>query len=360
MNIRLEKIAKELLIDEDCVIIPEFGGFITHYRPALLEPNKNIILPPGKSVSFNAKLCKNDGLLAQNVALKTGLNYNDALKAIQLKVDFWEKELNKTKYLELDGFGSFVLNTEGNLVFEQFNETNFSNTSFGLTNVHASPIERVGLAQRIERGLDQKKAVGKRFKIIKASSLVASLLLLLYVGYQLDEKYSNDHLNLGFDSVLSNKKSSAEIKKDKNIDTKKETEPKQVVSVSAKNEIEYLNDSSQLQGPEKIEEINAEKVSIEEKKHKKNEVVNSSNAITEATVEPKFHVIAGCFGVESNATKMIQKLKNEGFTDARLTGKSKSGLLRVSYGSYHKKIVALKALAKAKLSHNVNAWLAKD
>ena len=88
MNIRLEKIAKELLINEDCVIIPEFGGFITQYKPALLEPNKNIILPPGKSVSFNAKLCKNDGLLAQNVALITGLNYNDALKAIQLKVHF--------------------------------------------------------------------------------------------------------------------------------------------------------------------------------------------------------------------------------------------------------------------------------
>ncbi len=357
MNIRLEKIAKELLIDEDCVIIPEFGGFITHYQPAVLEPNKNIILPPGKSVSFNAKLFKNDGLLAQNVASKTGLSYNDALKAIQLKVDFWEKKLHETKYLELDGFGSFVLNKEGNLVFEQFNETNFSNSSFGLTNVHASPIERVGLAKRIERSLNQKKAEVRKFKIIKVSSLVASILLLLYVGYQLDEKYSNEYLNLGFNSTLSKKKTSVEPKKDKNIENKKGTEFKQVVSVSSKNEIKYLNDSAQFKN---FEEVKAEKVSVKEKKYKNNEEVNSVNVITETKVEPKFHIIAGCFGVESNATKMIHKLRNEGFKDAGLAGKSKSGLLRVSYGSYYKKILALKALAKAKSSHNVNAWLAVD
>ena len=30
MNIRVEKIAKELLLEEDCVVIPQFGGFVTH------------------------------------------------------------------------------------------------------------------------------------------------------------------------------------------------------------------------------------------------------------------------------------------------------------------------------------------
>ena len=87
MQIRLEKIAKELLIEEDFVVIPNFGGFVTHYSPALLEPTKNILIPPGKNISFNVKLSKNDGLLAQSIAVKTGLSYNSALKSIEIKVE---------------------------------------------------------------------------------------------------------------------------------------------------------------------------------------------------------------------------------------------------------------------------------
>ena len=365
MNIRLEKIAKELLIDEDCVIIPGFGGFITHYRPAIIEPNKNIILPPDKSISFNVKLCKNDGLLAQNISLKTGLNYNDSLKAIQTKVDFWEKELNRTKYLELDGLGSFVLNREGNLVFEQFNETNFSNSSFGLTNVHASPIERVGLAQIIERGLDKKKASPKIIKLIKKSSVAAAVILSIFIGFQLTRNYSHEYLNLGFNSVLPSKKTSIEIDKEKTIITKpfeNKDELSKVGEVLNKEDIQYFKDLGHLKEPpnlKRIKEIQAEKANINER-FKALEQMNSIKKVVEIPSSPKFHVIAGCFGVESNAIKMVEKLKNEGFTNAQLAGKSKSGLLRVSYGSYHQRIKALKALAKAKLSHNVNAWLAKD
>ena len=366
MNIRLEKIAKELLIDEDCVIIPEFGGFITHYQSAILEPNKNIILPPGKSVSFNAKLCKNDGLLAQNVAIKTGLNYNEALKAIQQKVHFWENELHKTNYLELDGFGSFILNKEGNLVFNQFNETNFSNTSFGLTNVHASPIERVGLTQRIERGLDRKKASPKIIKVIRNSSVAAAVILsAIFIGFQLTKTNANQNLSLGFSPVITSEKNTKIVDK-KQVDLIKSNENQkennEFGKVLTKEDVQCFKDYGHLKEPEnleKIKEIQAEKASIDAK-FKAREKINSSNEIVKIPTEPKFHVIAGCFGVESNAIKMVQKLKNEGFSSARLAGKSKSGLLRVSYGSYHEKILALKALAKAKLSHNVNAWLAKD
>ena len=366
MNIRLEKIAKELLIDYDCVIIPEFGGFITHYRPALLEPNKNIILPPGKSVSFNSKLCKNDGLLAQNVALKTGLNYNDALKAIQLKVLFWENELEKSKYLELEGLGSFILNEEENLVFEQFNETNFSCDAFGLTNVHASPIERVGLTQRIERGLDQKKASPKIIKTIRITSAAAAVILSgIFIGFQLTKSYTTENLSLSFTPVIKSDTPKKSVDK-KTIEFVKpntnQKEYKEFGEVLTKEDVQCFKDYGHLKEPEnlkKIKEIQAEKAIIEAKFNSIKKI-NPADKISKTPREPKFHVIAGCFGVESNATKMVKKLKNEGFKDARLAGKSKSGLLRVSYGSYHKKIVALKALAKAKLSHNVNAWLAKD
>jgi nucleoid DNA-binding protein len=365
MNIRLEKIAKELLMNEDCVIIPEFGGFITHYRAAVIEPNKNIILPPGKSISFNSKLSTNDGLLAQNVSSKTGISYNDALLAVKSKVQFWEKELNKTKYLELEGLGSFIVNKEGGLIFEQFNESNFSNSSYGLSNVHASLIKRVGIAERIERGLNQNQARPKSFKFIKASSIAAAAIFFVAViGFQLNKKYENESLNLGFNTVLPSTKTSPHVEEKISFDKANEKlkNHNKIEPVLSKEEVQFFKDIGHLKEPEnlsRIKEVQNKKASVDAK-FKAIEKANLTQVLDENQLILKFHVIAGCFGVKTNAIKMVNKLKGEGFKDAKITGKSKSGLLRVSYGSYSKKIVALKALAKARLSHNKNAWLTKD
>jgi nucleoid DNA-binding protein len=365
MNIRLEKIAKELLTDEDCVIIPEFGGFITHYRPATIEPNKNIILPPGKSISFNSKLSTNDGLLAQSVSSKTGLSYNDALIAVQSKVQYWERELNKNKYLELEGLGSFIVNKDGGLVFEQFNESNFSNSSYGLSNVHASPIKRVGIAERIERGLNQNQALPKSFKFIKVSSVAAAAIIFVtFIGFQLNKKYENESLSLGFNTILPSTKSSTHVEEKISFEkaNEKPINYNKIETVLSKEEVQCFKDIGHLKEPEnllRIKEIQKEKASVDAK-FKAIEKANLTQVLDEKQLILKFHVIAGCFGVKTNAIKMVKKLKGEGFKEAKITGKSKSGLLRVSYGSYSKKIAALKALAKAKLSHNKNAWLAKD
>lgn len=365
MNIRLEKIAKELLTDEDCVIIPDFGGFITHYRPATIEPNKNIILPPGKSISFNSKLSTNDGLLAQSVSSKTGLSYNDALIAVQSKVQFWERELNKTKYLELEGLGSFIVNKDGGLVFEQFNESNFSNSSYGLSNVHASPIKRVGIAERIERGLNQNQALPKSFKFLKVSSVAAAAIIFVaFIGFQLNKKHVNERLNLGFNTVLPSTKTAPYVEEKISFDkaNEKPINHNKIETILSKEEVQFFKDIGHLKEPEnlsRIKEIQNEKASVDAK-FKAIEKANLTQVLEKKQLILKFHVIAGCFGVKTNAIKMVKKLKGEGFKDAKITGKSKSGLLRVSYGSYSKKIAALKALAKAKLSHNKNAWLAKD
>lgn len=373
MNIRLEKIAKELLMEEDCVIIPNFGGFVTRYRPAILEPSKNILIPPGKSISFNAKLSKNDGLLAQDIAFKTGLTYNESLKAIETKVSFWGREIAKTNFLELEGLGSFILNKEGNLVFEQFNETNFANTSFGLTNVHAYPIERVGLAQRIERGLVDKKASPKVFRIIKRSAAAVIIFGVLgFGGYQVgNTEIGLSIFNTGKNLLKSNEKKQKVEKKQEALsqNTLKAIEEVKEFGVFNIDEAKELNDFGLLKADanlDRVKEIREKNAIINAKFKAKSKV---QEAIAKEVAAPikestsnniRYHVIAGCFGVRSNADKMIRQLKTAGFNDARLAGLSKTGLRRVSYGSYAKKVTALKALAKAKLSHNSQAWLAED
>ena len=376
MNIRVEKIAKELLLEEDCVVIPHFGGFVTHYRPAILEPSKNILIPPGKGISFNVKLSKNDGLLAQNVATKCGLTYKEALKAIEVKVSFWQKELEKSNYLELEGIGSFIQNKEGNLIFDQFNESNFSNTSFGLTNVHATPIERVGLAHRIESGLNQKKATPKTYKTIKrtvTAIAAVSIGAFLFLSVSTNNDAIRNHLDLNFLNGLFSEKIEHQAKF--TVGKSKAVKAKTVVAEKTTFFDEHEKQLFAYRGLlDQQEDLNQIKILQEERKEKakifakspiktiKKESIKivSPQTIQNSTTSFKYHVIAGCFGVESNADKMVLMLKKSGFSDAQLAGSSNSGLHRVSYGSYNSKVVALKALAKAKLSHNSKAWLAND
>ncbi|NNG09397.1 MAG: SPOR domain-containing protein, partial [Arenibacter sp.] len=53
----------ELLYRYNCVIVPEFGAFLTQMKSAVINDTTNSFYPPSKIVSFNEQLSSNDGLL---------------------------------------------------------------------------------------------------------------------------------------------------------------------------------------------------------------------------------------------------------------------------------------------------------
>lgn len=363
MKIKVEKIAKELLLEEDCVVIPDFGGFVSSYRSAINEPSKNILLPPGKHISFNSKLSNNDGLLAKSISEKLGITYKEALESIEIRVEFWRKELETKHYLEFENLGSFILNKEGNLVFEQFNETNFLDTSFGLTNVHAIPVERVGFSKTIERGLTNEKSQSGIYKL--ALGAVAVVFIgFLGTGLFLSGEANNRGTQMNIVSMKSNTVEQSDvIVGQPNFETKKPLELVNAKKFFNKEEHKLLENTGQIGDDVNIEVVNALKLEKEAREKlfeiPSEELLTKVDKIVSKDLSYKYHVIAGCFGVEGNAKKMISKLKAKGYP-AVLVGKSNSGLIRVAYGSFTTRIKALKALAKAKLSHNSNAWIAKD
>ena len=54
----------ELLEEHDCVIVPDFGGFVANYAPANVNSINHRFDPPYRKISFNKLLVHNDGLLA--------------------------------------------------------------------------------------------------------------------------------------------------------------------------------------------------------------------------------------------------------------------------------------------------------
>ena len=64
--IELARHIEILLLENDCVIVPELGGFIAHYQPAYYAESDNIYFPPMRTIGFNPQLTMNDGLLVQS------------------------------------------------------------------------------------------------------------------------------------------------------------------------------------------------------------------------------------------------------------------------------------------------------
>jgi hypothetical protein len=69
-----------------------------------------------------------------------------------------------------------------------------------------------------------------------------------------------------------------------------------------------------------------------------------------------FSVIAGSFREKSNALKMLDKLKGEGFDEASLAKQSPEGYYRVAYGRFESKRKAMQLYYFLTQTLKLEAW----
>ena len=94
----------DLLYRYECVIVPEFGGFVTNKIGAKINESNDTFYPPSKQITFNSHLNINDGLLANYIASLENISFDEASKAIPLAVITWQHKL-QTKPVEIGSIG---------------------------------------------------------------------------------------------------------------------------------------------------------------------------------------------------------------------------------------------------------------
>lgn len=94
-----------LLRENDCVILPGFGGFIAHTVPAYYVSEEHLYYPPSRSISFNSAITMNDGLLAQSYMRSYQVDYARATYMIDVAVDSLRDELDERGEVELPHIG---------------------------------------------------------------------------------------------------------------------------------------------------------------------------------------------------------------------------------------------------------------
>ena len=303
----------ELLFLHDCVIVPEFGGFVGNIKSAQLNKTTGALIPPSKQILFNTNLKTNDGLLIAHIANQEGITQKVAKQNVQIFSNESKAKLSTSKVLRIAKIGLFTVGKEGNIIFLQDSSTNYSLDAFGMKPTYNKLVVRNTEAEKQVGSTVQKIITTNRNPktLFRAAAVIIPLIALSYLSISQQERINNIYTQM----ATFNPFSSTEI-------VEKVFEP-------AKEKTLYIA----------IDANTAEVIKEE--------------SVTVIISQKKYYIIAGAFAEQKNANKMYTKLTNWNYNSDIL---EEGRLLRVSYDSFYNRENALLALIKIK-QENPEAWL---
>jgi nucleoid DNA-binding protein len=139
MILNLSNFIHSLLLENETVIIPGFGAFISTYKPAEIKGNE--IKPPSKEISFTQQIKNNDGLLVEIIARKAKISQRNAMKRVDKARENMLYELDNGETVILENIGSLQYNKNNEIVFTPFQEDNLLLDSFGLESISTKDAE---------------------------------------------------------------------------------------------------------------------------------------------------------------------------------------------------------------------------
>ncbi|MCT4698449.1 HU domain-containing protein [Tenacibaculum haliotis] len=288
----------DLLYRYDCVIVPNFGGFVTNKIGAKMNDATQTFYPPKKQITFNSYLQHNDGLLANYIASSKKISFEEATTFIANEVAEWKKKLAATS-VEVASVGTLSLNEAAQIVFEPNVASNFLIASFGLSEIESTSVTRYKQEVKPLPVVSQEKESNTPV-FFKYAAAAAVLVGITYAGW-------NGIQNQSQKEFLANQQ---------------ETATKKIQSAT------FVIDNP-------LPSINLN-------------VTKAKNF--------NFHIVAGAFQEVKNAENKLAELQQLGY-DAKIIGKNKFGLIQVTYSSFSSKDEARKALISIQESVSADAWL---
>ncbi len=312
---QLENYISDLLYRYECVIVPEFGAFITQHVSAKIHETTHAFCPPKKIISFNEQIKHNDGLLANYIADIEKVPFAVASKKIQKRVNSLKSFLTEGETLSFDNIGDLMFNNEGKITFEPSYNLNYLTDAFGLSQVFSPLITREEPVLIRETLKEEVKVIEEKTPITITPEKRKARPYLKYAAVALIALTLG---GLGMSGYYVN-------------------------TIETHNKIAQQEANSQL----------------ESKIQKATFVISNPLPTLTLNIEKQtgnYHVVAGAYRIEENSTKKVNQLLNKGYS-ARKIGVNKFGLHQVVYSSYESRSEALKALWSIKSNDNRDAWL---
>lgn len=343
---------RELLFEQDCVVIPDFGGFVTNFDCAKVDKSEEYIKPAQKWLAFNGLLKNDDGLLSNYIAKNEGISRDEASLKIKSFVETAKKGIRFDQRFDITGVGTFTENEEGKIQFNPSENSNFLGESFGLekivikkstfikpiiqietinTKVSQKTVQQVFASNDRETSAEEVKLVGTskiRNNRRRGTAVLKFLLGMFSATLFVSAIYLYDN--------------------EKN-------------SLSSFNPFHFSQKQAQEAYAEQIEKVipKAEPIKVAPVLIKKDTLVNIVKPIINDD-ENRFFVITGSFGERENAENQLYVLKSKGFSKASILNPSKRGkLIKVSAGGFTDEQSANEEAVKVAKAINQNAWIFK-
>lgn len=303
----LAKYISDLLYRYECVIVPNFGGFISNEIPAKVNHFTHTFYAPSKQITFNSQLQNNDGLLTNYVASSENTSYVKALEFIDKEVIRW-KNLISNEELDLENIGSFNLNQEGNIIFEPSNSINYLTSSFGLSSYVSPAVKRIAYKEKVRQLetiapiLPAEENKHKTPAFIKYAAAAVIIFALGTVGWKEYQKFEYNNL------LAQTEQQQKSLEKSIQEATFVISDPLPTITLNVTRETH------------------------------------------------NYHIIAGAFREPQNAEIKLQQLLKKGY-NASILGINKWNLTQVAFESLNSRTDALNKLNLIKKTESKDAWL---
>ena len=151
-----------LLLDHDCVVVPQIGGFVTCNVPAKYVEEENLFLPPIRTVGFNERLKADDGLLARSYVEAYGCSDAEARAMLGEQIRDLQQELWETGTYDLGSIGVLTLDERNNMEFSPCQAGTVCPDYYGLDALLFEPLqagktEEASLAADVSHTLPERK-----------------------------------------------------------------------------------------------------------------------------------------------------------------------------------------------------------
>lgn len=345
---------KELLFEQDCVVIPDFGGFVTNFDCAKVDPTNRFFTPPQKWLAFNSLLKNDDGLLSNYIATEEGISREQANVKVKAFVEETKRFISFDKSYTIEGLGTFSQNEENKIQFQPKVSNNFFSESFGMESiflkkvefssqelqvVHTPPVASNSTIQQVFASKDREpmaEVMEDENAVIKRKSKFSRVLPAIYGLLGTAVLVSALYL---YDNPKAN--------------------------LSSLNPFQSQNIVKPVDKPEIQKVVIAKPIIDETIKAKPFEetaepapVIETKKTIIES--EKRFFVITGSFESKKNAQKLVNTLKNKGFEDAMLIFPNRNEkLIKVSAGGFTNEYEADAEALKVNKSTSQSTWIYK-
>ena len=363
--IELAKHIEKLLLDNDCVIVPELGGFIAHYQPARYEEGEGVFMPPYRSVGFNPQLMMNDGLLVQSYMQAHHTDYPDAVREIAQGVGALKDKLFQEGVVELSGVGSLYYTIRDTYEFHPELNGVLTPSLYALDSFLIKPLALEQVEEEIRPEFVEKKAP-REFNMRWLNNAVAvavAVILFFVLSVPVENTYveKGNYASLGteclFDAIRSQSMAttlSAEAKEPQRNKTHvtpvavkvEKVAPAVVEAPKEEPKAAVVETKVEAKVEAKVEV--KKEVKAEAKKEAKVEAVKAEKKVApvaKPAVAPKaskknFHVIVASLPTLSDAERILKGYKQNGYSEATVV--EGNGRFRIALYSFSDKVSASK------------------